>query len=558
MDAIKSVGRRSANLTEGAKEKTSDGMTKDARHFAQDLHRIQDSGVKHLVQKDSEAKDYEKMFKPSIDKFPTRLADMEPSQSVDKYVEYNEAVHMEAKKLSKKDDQKTGDNPDNEDATGPLTNEAKKHDKDCKCDDCKKTVAEIYVRRGDGTPAAAALEKSQSGPNASTLPTQAGQGPASPMRNQGTSGKAKPPERGSLIKPSGYNPFTGQQQYNPNKMPKPGQTGVEMPKAASSVPASTPGKTGVEMPKPDSSVPASKTGQTGVDLSRGFKSKPAPGFSVDKPSKVYKKPAPGFSVDKPSKVSGPPSSEAGATGFATSKNTVTNVKRDTMYGGSSAKKITPTGNPNMAGGGAGGNKVTPTGNPNMAGSGSGGVKVVPTGGPPPAQGAKPGAAKPGAAKPGAAKPGAAKPGAAKPGAAAPPVSPSARREARRRLDKGLVVGPEANKLQKQSGLGVTTGSTIKQEAQPRTKKAPAGTNPLKSHYEIEWNGNSYLMNEAQVEALSVFIEKYGQVNEVVDMTDTKAVVHDFAHSENKKFADDSTKKRIRRALGASYEAKRGK
>ena len=66
------------------------------------------------------------------------------------------------------------------------------------------------------------------------------------------------------------------------------------------------------------------------------------------------------------------------------------------------------------------------------------------------------------------------------------------------------------------------------------------------------------MNEAQVEALSVFIEKYGQVNEVVDMTDTNAVVHDFAHSKNKKFAGKSTKERIRQALGASYEAKRGK
>jgi NH3-dependent NAD+ synthetase len=66
------------------------------------------------------------------------------------------------------------------------------------------------------------------------------------------------------------------------------------------------------------------------------------------------------------------------------------------------------------------------------------------------------------------------------------------------------------------------------------------------------------MNEAAIEALGTFIEKYGQVNEVVNMTDTKAVIHDFAHSKNKKFAGKSTKERIRMALGASYAAKRGK
>ena len=250
MDAIKSVGRRSTNLTEGAKEKTSDGMTKDARHFAQDLHRIQDSGVKHLVQKDSEAKDYEKMFKPDIDKFPTRPADMEPSQSVDKYVEYNEAVHMEAKKLSKKDDQKTGDNPDNEDATGPLTNEGKKCGKDCKCKDCK-TVAEIYVNPTNNTPAAAALRKSQSGPNASTLPTQAGQGPASPMRNQGTSGAAKPPERAQQAAPVSRTPGRGGNTGGRYGMQRPEISkpdnqpyGMNIPKKSPTLKAQTDGSTG--------------------------------------------------------------------------------------------------------------------------------------------------------------------------------------------------------------------------------------------------------------------------------------------------------------------------
>jgi hypothetical protein len=96
-------------MTEGAKEKTSDGMTPDAKHFRHDLHKVQDAGFKHMVQKDSETKDYEKMFKPAIDKMPTRLSDVEPDQGVDKYVEYNEAFRV---------------------------TEAKKHMKGCTCDAC--------------------------------------------------------------------------------------------------------------------------------------------------------------------------------------------------------------------------------------------------------------------------------------------------------------------------------------------------------------------------------------------------------------------------------------
>ena len=124
MDAIRGVV-----LSEGAKEKTSDGMTKDAKHFAQDLHKVTDVGVKHMVQKDSETKDYERMFSGGVDKAPTRLADIEPSQAVDKYVEYNEAVKEEKK--HKKDDDKSekkkkdqseneSDDSDAEDNTGPM------------------------------------------------------------------------------------------------------------------------------------------------------------------------------------------------------------------------------------------------------------------------------------------------------------------------------------------------------------------------------------------------------------------------------------------------------
>ena len=89
-------------VMEGAKEKTSDGMTPDAKHFRQDLHKVQDAGMKHLVQKDSETADYEKVFKGNVDKAPARLADSEPGQDVEKYVEYNEHLEIEEAKKEKK------------------------------------------------------------------------------------------------------------------------------------------------------------------------------------------------------------------------------------------------------------------------------------------------------------------------------------------------------------------------------------------------------------------------------------------------------------------------
>ena len=494
MDAIKSVGRKSADLTEGAKDKTSDGMTKDAKHFAQDLHKVQDPGVKHLVQKDSEAKDYEKMFKPDVEKFPTRPADMEPSQSVDKYVEYNEAVHMEAKKLSKKDDQKTGDNPDNEDATGPVTNEAKKCGKDCKCEDCK-TVAEIYVNPNNNTPAAAALRKSQSGPNASTLPNQAGQGPASPMRNQGTSGKAKPPER-------------AQQAATP----------VNKTRAMAAAPSGTP--TWGTQKKP------SATGQMVQSVARDVRSQPGQGSkTVTSTSQV-----------KPSGMSGNYTNKGGSS---------TNMAQATKAAGQmtidrNKPKVSPTtgaGRPStistntaqkpsaasmaksqtskMGGGGTmGSTSKTSTTQKFTSQNGLSAPKI---GG-----GAKPGAAKPQAAKP-----------------QSPPAGVP-RTGGTRNND----VGPSA----KPRG-GVTTGKTIIQQNKPRAK-APAGTNPLKSHYEIEWNGSSYLMNEAQIEALSVFIEKYG-INEG---TAGEFIKKEMEHPE--KLTAKGKKQKIKQSLAIYYSKQR--
>lgn len=107
MDAIRQT------ITEGARDKTSDGMTKDAKQFSQDLHRVSDAGFKHMVQKDSETKDYEKMFNGDVAKAPTRLADLEPGEDLDKYVEYNEEVKK------------------------------KKHSKSCDCDDCNSVKEDV-------------------------------------------------------------------------------------------------------------------------------------------------------------------------------------------------------------------------------------------------------------------------------------------------------------------------------------------------------------------------------------------------------------------------------
>ena len=484
MDTIRGVV-----LNEGAKDKTSDGMTKDAKHFAQDLHKVQDSGMKYMVQKDSETKDYEKMFSGNVEKAPTRLADLEPSQGVDKYVEYNEAV--EARKKAKKDDEKVGDQSDAEDATGPMS--------------------EIYVNPNNNTPAGAALRKSQSGPNASTLPNQAGQGPASPMRKQGTSGAAKPPERAGLMKPSGYNPFLGKQQYDPKNIPaaKPGQSGVSMPKPNSSVPAVKPGQTGVEMPKPASSVPASKPGQTGVEM-------PKPNGPAKQPYGM--KPGlakPGGSTQQPYGMKGP--STAPKPGLA--KPGGSTQQPYGMKGPSNVPKPT----------------IKPTDGGSKPKASGGGADKFGSGQKPSAGGSKPQATKPGAS-------------AAKPNAPAQnQKTPAQRAQINRQIERNGV-GPNG-KSQKPLGLGVTTGSTIKQKAQPKAK-APAGTNPLKNSYEIEWNGNSYVMNEAQIQALDVFIEKYG----LIEGTAGEFIKKEMEHPE--KLTAKGNKQKVKQSLAIYYSKKR--
>ena len=476
MDAIRSVALK-GSLTEGANEKTSDGMTKDAKRFVQDLHKVNDPGVKHLVQKDSEAKDYEKMFKPDIEKFPTRLADMEPSQSVDKYIEYNNRPVQEAKKLSKKDDEKTGDNPDNEDATGPITNE-EKHKKDCECKDCK-TVSEIYVNPNNNTPAAAALRKAQSGPNASTLPNQAGQGPASPMRGQGSSGKVPA--------------FKAPQAAAP----------INKTRAQAAAPSGTP--TWGTQKKP------SATGQTVQSVARDVRSQPGQGLkTVTSTSQI-----------KPSGMSGNYSNKGGsATNMAQATQAAGKMAVDRNKAQNSAADMAKSQTSKMGGGSV--NKAPGTG-----------VKVVPTSAPPP----KAAAAEPAEAKP------AAKPQVQKPAAQAAKPKPTGNRL--QNINKAeKAVGPQARQALAKTSLGVTTT----QKAAPR--KAPAGTNTLKQSYEIEWNGNSYVMNEAQIQALDAFIEKYG----IMEGTAGEFIHKEMQHPE--KLTAKGKKQKIKQSLAIYYSKKR--
>lgn len=451
MDAIRSVALK-GSLTEGANEKTSDGMTKDAKRFAQDLHKVTDPGVKHLVQKDSEAKDYEKMFKPDIEKFPTRLADMEPSQSVDKYVEYNSRPVQEAKKLSKKDDDKSGDNPDNEDATGPITNE-EKHKKDCECKDCK-TVSEIYAQ--PGTPAGAAYQKKLAG-NAGkpALPLQAGQ----------TMGRI-------------------------NDKGQAGRVSVAKPAAA---PA----------PKPSSGAPQM-----------------APGTKLNRPTGNYN-PMSGTGKPPVQAPANPMMGEKKPTNFA--PGAAAAAKRADMSGGGTmsstssqvAAQQAKSQTSKMGGGSV--NKTPGTG-----------VKVVPTSAPPP----KAAAGKPAAAKPQVQKP------AAK--AAKPQVQKPAQSFAQKRAIERGTAGPGAK-----GGFG---GVTTKQPA--AKAKAPAGTNTLKQSYEIEWNGNSYVMNEAQIQALDAFIEKYG----IMEGTAGEFIKKEMEHPE--KLTAKGKKQKIKQSLAIYYSKKR--
>lgn len=445
MDAIRSVGRKSATITEGAKDKTSDGMTKDAKHFAQDLHKVQDPGMKHLVQKDSETKDYETMFKGGVDKTPTRLADVEPSQGVDKYVEYNEAVQMEAKKMKKKDDDRQGDNPDNEDATGPLTNEEKKCGKDCNCKDCK-TVSESQ---------ADAIKRvmAQHGRNASGIPVTASQSIAKPA----TPVAAKPAASAPTA------PLTSADRMK--AAIKDGNSGVKVGTTAKSMTAQR-----------NTNLATAKT-------SRSSEDQPGIGSQIKQNIGMQST----ASQVKPSGMSGNYGNKVNTSTMAS----VTKSNNDKLI---ASKKV-----------------ASAAAAPGSAQAATPASSIVPKPTPKPASQNmnKPAPAK---AKPTAAKPVAAKPQAAKPAA---PVKPQ-----RARL-------------------------------QTKTQRDDiAGPSNLRQSYEIEWNGNSYVMNEAQIQALDAFIAKYG----IMEGTAGEFIKKEMEHPE--KLTAKSKKQKIKQSLAIYYSKKR--
>lgn len=430
MDAIRQT------ITEGAKEKTLDGMTPDAKRFRTDLHKVQDSGVKHMVQKASETKDYEKMFSGDVDKAPARLGDMPASKDLDKYVEYNEAVQMAEAKKAAKDERGCSE--------------------ECECKDCasddKEEVKEVFAV--PGTPAAAAYDKALKG-NAGkqALPLQAGQKMGFSDR-----GIRKPVNPQAAAKPPVVNKTKAQaitQGYADKKKAEINKS-VQLQKGAEA--------------------------RRGSDLT-GPSSAPRP--VVNKSRQDY-----GLGITQPKQ-------KADARGTQD-------------------------------------------------------VKIVPTSGLPPAASATGPKASQVKAKP--VKPGAPAPQKKTTPAAPPAVSAAQRREARRQLDRGGVVGREAKTLQQQSGLGVTTGKTVKQPAR-QAKKTPPGMGTknqvLGQSFEIDIAGTSYLVSEAHASAIAAFVEKHGMISE--------GSVGEFISKEMKtpeKLTAKGKKQKIKQAIAIFYSKKR--
>lgn len=449
MDAIRQT------ITEGARDKTSDGMTKDAKHFAQELHKVSDAGFKHMVQKDSETSDYAKMFNGDVDKAPTRPADYEPGQDLDKYVEYNE--HVEIDEAKKKAD---------------------KHDDDCDCDDCssEEDVKEAaIVTQG-------MLDASRKA--------------ASPV-----------------------------------------------PKSRANVePKSLPGK---------ALNIASARGGAGIapyntDRSSGFKPKPAapPAWGAQAAERLRSKPA------APAAPTTTPKSPMAGQGTSA-------LPKSPMAGQGTAR---PGPKSPMAGQGTSALPKSP-----MAGQGTSGA-------------AKPPAAKPMGTAMGSFKPDAVKPmgtamGSFKPDAAKKPASPSTgvvkKKAAPSTSGVKKDAAPVAPKSKPKTPVGMGSkeaiggsgkpnigkgGITVKQPARA-AKRAPVG---MKSEsFEIDINGTSYLVSEAHASAIAAFVEKYGEVNEVLTKSTTAGeTVSDFVHSKNPKFKGKSKNKRIQMALASYYDRQR--
>jgi hypothetical protein len=494
MDSIRSV------VTEGAKEKTADGMTKDAKHFRADLHTIKDSGMKHLVQKDSETKDYEKMFNGDVDRAKARLSDQQAPEDLNKYVEYNEEAELEEAKAKEE-----------------------KHDDDCECEDC----TEVNEAATINSPAAREPREkygSVSAPGGFFRQTR--QNNLADRMNQDERIRIAKSRRttGSL---------TGDDKFKVAINDPDRQRDANFPAQAAERRARS----------------ARMTDAVKAREPQGYTSKGAtftPANPATDPSKTAgsKSPTPplakpGGATQQPYGMKPPLAKPGGAT--------------QQPYG-----MKTPSAKPPLAK--PGGATQQPYGmkTPSAAAAAK---PVSPAarepGNPPPAQTPRADQIKPKPPKP--ADP-TQRPKKAAP--AQPPVSPLKRIEARNKLRNA--VGPEAKKLQAQAGGGVTTGKVVTQKPAARPPRGKAardavGPGAMNSSFEIEINGTSYLVSEAHASAIAAFVEKYGEVNEVLTKSTTAGeIISDFVHSKNPKFKGDTKKKRIQRALKTYYDKQREK
>ena len=540
MDSIRSV------VTEGAKEKTADGMTKDAKHFRADLHTIKDSGMKHLVQKDSETKDYEKMFNGNVDRAKARLSDQQAPEDLNKYVEYNEEAELEEAKAKEE-----------------------KHDEDCECEDCSSDVNEEIVNEagpmkpGSTTPwqtakkpgpqAAASVSTSRSTSAQPTLATRVAQ-------NLGM------PSSASQIKPSGMSGNYPRSAQNTTTMPQQtkstGSQAVARIKATKAAAGQQARMGGNPTGAPNAPTDRNLTKDQAITKGREAKKKAevrsavqtlkspmvGQGTSGADATAVMKKPemSPTLKAQRRGSI-------GGRYDIAPNKKPL--AKPTNQPYGMNIPKKSPTLQAQMDGQLA--DKRPPSQQPGSQ---------LPAASPGPSfekkgRGGSPSLAPPPKPKLKFADAPAQKQKQKPAAPAQPSVSAAKRREARRKLEKGAV-GPEAKKFQRDSGLGATTGKVVRQRPsapQPRGKAARDAVGPgtMNSSFEIEINGTSYLVSEAHASAIAAFVEKYGEVNEVLTKSTTAGeTISDFVHSKNPKFKGDTKNKRIQRALAAYYAKQR--
>lgn len=549
MDAIRGV------VTEGAKEKTADGMTKDAKHFVDDLHKVQDSGMKHLVQKDSETKDYEKMFSGDVDRAPSNRGSYAPGEDLDKYVEYNE--HLEIEEAKKK---------------------AEKHDDDCECDDCssEEDVKEEVVNEA-GAPRPNPEQRAALDTRLASQAKMKAAGP-SPMPQSG-------------VKPAGLFGATTKMQQATQAASSMGAQRAAAAKSAAGTAARTGSSVSAPLPS-DQKLDKGRLGVTATQrVNAGQLAKtqsPAaskPYTTADKgvndrnarvmalrgktaPSIAADQKAAGKQVQGPQKPAPANLSKAQAItqGYADKKKAEIN-KSVQLQKGAEARRGSDLTGPSSA--------PRPVVNkfrkdyglgiakPKPDARGTQDVKIVPTSGPPPAQSpvdpkssnAKSALDPAKTAPKSKIKP--TTPQKTKQTPAAPPASSAQKREARRKLDKGAV-GPEANRLQ--TGLGVTfkkdpkTGiAATKQGIEGKLQQYKPGSTKkkLNQSFEIDIAGTSYLVSEAHASAIAAFVEKYGAVNE--------AGVGEFISKEMKhpeKLTAKGKKQKIKQAIAIFYSKKR--